>query len=91
MPSAAHLAGLGLTPEDYAAPEQPLWAEHWPAVRLLSAMSTQWRMGPSGPVGLDYAVLPTLMRSLGLTDPDDTIFRDLQVLEAAALDEIHAD
>ena len=91
MPDNAHLAGLGMTAEDYAQPEQPLWAEHWPAVSLLCAMSTQWRTGPSGPVGLDYGVLDRTLRSLGLTDPDDAIFRDLQVLETAALGEIHAD
>ncbi|QHI99365.1 hypothetical protein GT347_16095 [Xylophilus rhododendri] len=91
VPSAAHLAGLGLSPEDFAVPELPLWQEHWPAVRLMVAMATQWRMGPSGPVGLDYAALDRVLRSLRLADPDDAIFQDLQVLESAALDEIHAD
>lgn len=82
---------MGFTPADYAVPDLELWPEHWPVVILMRAMSTQWRMGSSGPIGLDYAVLDRVMRTYGIADPDDEIFLDLQILEGAALDAIHAE
>lgn len=55
-------------------------------------MSTQWRMGPGGPVGLDYGVLNTVMR-LKKVPPSQrqSLFADLRVMESAALDEMSKD
>jgi hypothetical protein len=65
-------------------------AEIWPdqqiPVLLFCSLLTQWRMGASGPVGLDYSVLPTVESRLGITpEQADQAFADLQVLEDEAL------
>jgi Phage related hypothetical protein (DUF1799) len=41
-----------------------VWGENWPALILFTALITQWRMGPSGPIGLDYAVVPQVAREV---------------------------
>ena len=49
-------------------------------------MATQWRVGPNGPIGLDYAALPAVMQMAG-TPPDQwaSAFNGFQVMEAEAL------
>lgn len=52
-------------------------------------MQTQWRMGPGGPVGLDYSVLPLFVDIEHMNgDERRDFFGDLQVMEFAALNEI---
>lgn len=62
-----------------------VWPAHEGAVRLFVAMQTQWRMGPGGAVGMDYAALPVVVRlrrlRCGRAD-----FERLQVMEAEALE-----
>jgi len=49
-------------------------------------MSTQWRVGVYGATGLDYGVLPGVMRMTGiLVQEDADIFRDVRFMEAEAL------
>lgn len=66
-----------------------LWPENVRPVRLVAAMMTQWRMGPAGPVGLDYGVLPLVDRLLNLPHEDSAdaaeTFSGVQVLEQALL------
>jgi hypothetical protein len=53
-------------------------------------MATQWRIGPAGPAGLDYNVLPTVLRLQGIPRKEwHDLFEDLQVLEDAALKKMH--
>lgn len=78
----------GCTPEDYLGSDEPIgvWPDNWDAVNLFVAMLTQWRMGFSGRTGLDYGVVPTVLRLLGIARsswPD--LFQDLRVMEQAAL------
>jgi hypothetical protein len=62
---------------------------NWPAVRLLESVLTQWRMGPGGPVGLDYCAIYPLMDRMRLSDADwHALFADIGVLELAALDQL---
>jgi hypothetical protein len=63
-----------------------LWPDQVPAVRLFDAMLTQWRIGPSGPVGLDYGVMAWVASRIGLT-PDDLAdsFEDIRDMEDEAL------
>lgn len=63
-----------------------MWPDNLPAVNVLIAMSTQWRVGAAGPVGLDYNVLPAVLRLQGIPRSDwpDT-FECVRVLEAEAL------
>ena len=75
-------AQLGKTEDTY-------WPENAQAIYLFIQLLTQWRVGMSGPTGLDYAaVYPLLDRKA--TDPDewDQLFDDLRVMESAALEAI---
>lgn len=51
------------------------------------AVITQWRMGPSGPIGLDYAVVPTVAREVtGIRRREMRgLWWPLQVMEGEAL------
>lgn len=52
-------------------------------------MSTQWRRD-NGPCGLDYTVLHHRMDRLGLSAEEyDELESDIQVMEGAALAQIH--
>lgn len=54
-------------------------------------MSTQWRIGPSGPTGLDYTALPAVMRLSGVQPADRAdVFSGIQTMESAALDMMYA-
>lgn len=53
---------------------------------LFCGLLTQWRMGPNGPIGLDYAVLPLVARSTRIQPRRmRQAFGALQTLEAEAL------
>jgi len=58
----------------------------WPAVTVFNAMSTQWRVGMGGPVGLDYGVISEVAAFIGYTKKQTAkLFPDLRVMEAEAL------
>jgi hypothetical protein len=63
-----------------------VWPEHWEAVRVFLAMTTQWRrVGMDAvAVGLDYAALPAVCQALGVTLDEDRL-GVLRVLEAEAV------
>jgi hypothetical protein len=61
-----------------------VWEENWSIVEMFLRMQTQWRIGFSGPTGLDYASLDWLCRLYAVQDPVP-LFEGLQVMEAAAL------
>lgn len=64
-----------------------VWPDNLPAVNLLIAMGTQWRVGMAGATGLDYTPLPVVMRHLRIPPADrDTVFDELRILEDAALE-----
>lgn len=82
----AMAAVFGFTPEDFAQKPVDVWPDCLQAVQLFDAMATQWRMGFSGPVGLDYAAVPAVMRLTGVPAADrKDVFADLQIMEYAAL------
>lgn len=63
-----------------------VWPDNWDVVGLFTSVGTQWRTGFAGATGLDYSVLPAVLRLRGLkrsTWPD--LFDDLRVMEAEAL------
>ncbi len=62
-----------------------------PSVNVFTGMSTQWRVGTGGPIGLDYTALPVVMR-LARIHPSDRsrVFDDIRVMEDAALEQIRA-
>ena len=73
--------------EEDLANEVEVWEEHWPVFDLFLTMGTQWRVGPNGPTGLDYSVLPALLEILEIPPPERRkTLRDLQIIEVAALE-----
>ena len=85
----AAVAQLGLL--DRQEPERVayLWPDNVRAWSCWQGVQTQWRVGMSGPTGLDYAaVYPLLDRKA--TDPEEweQLFYDLRVMESAALEAI---
>lgn len=67
------------------------WPDNLQVVRVFIAMGTQWNVSMGGPSGLNYASLPEVWRRLKVAPAErDAAFADLQLLEAAALEAIHA-
>ena len=63
-----------------------LWPENETPVLLFDRMLTQWRMGFSGPVGLDYSALPLVAQTLRIGRRAlREAFDGLRVCEAEAL------
>ncbi|GGE68347.1 hypothetical protein GGR41_000569 [Paenalcaligenes hominis] len=55
-------------------------------MQVFQAMGTQWRMGFNGPVGLDYNVLPMMIKQLGVPKKErKRVLGDVMVMERAAL------
>jgi len=64
-----------------------VWEDNWPIFIVFTKMSTQWRCGPGGPVGLDYNVAKWLFELHDIQDQRQAL-SDLRMMEAAALKEI---
>lgn len=55
------------------------------------SLQTQWRSGPSGPIGLDYNILYRKIDRMDASAEDlDRLEADIQIMEMAALDEIYS-
>lgn len=61
-----------------------IWVDNFDAFLLFEAMSTQWRVGMAGCVGLDYSVWQGVARTLGIKRSKD-IFDDLRIMEQEAM------
>ena len=81
---------FGLTPEDYAAEHTAeVWPCNVPAVNLFVSLGTQWRVSFGGAYGLDYGVLPQVLRMSGVPRKEwPDLFESLRILEDAALEEM---
>lgn len=70
-----------------------MWPENWPAFLMFCESMTQWRMGMSGPTGLDYGVLlyrGGLMDLHGIPRGERReMMDDIRVIERAALAQIN--
>ena len=76
---------FGLAPGDLDE-EVEVWPCNWPAFLLFNRMSTQWRAGAGGAIGLDYSCIRDVAGFLGIKKKKlAEIFPDLQVLEGEAL------
>lgn len=63
-----------------------VWPDAWPAFCLFEALGTQWRLGPGGPSGLDYAAIPGTAKMIGLKSRElSETFDDVRVMENEAL------
>ena len=75
-----------MTKADIPDDEYEVWPDNWPAFLLFEAMSTQWRVGMGGAVGLDYSVIKPVSSMIGLKRAELTqAFPDLRMMEAEAL------
>lgn len=76
-----------MTRADVAASDEvEVWPDNWDSALLFTSMGTQWRVGMSGATGLDYGVLPAVLRLRGVSRSLwPGLFEDLRVLEAEAL------
>jgi hypothetical protein len=76
----------GLGPDDYAVEVVEVWPENWRAFDLFHSLQTQWRVGMSGPTGLDYNTLFHKMDRMRL-EPDEyaELESDIRTMEYAAL------
>ncbi|WP_303756132.1 DUF1799 domain-containing protein [Enterobacter hormaechei] len=78
------MATFGLTDDDYDDVIVYVLPDVWPSFRLFQSLSTQWRTGIGGVTGLDYNVIPWLMRINGIHE-EATIFNDIQIMEKTVL------
>lgn len=63
-----------------------VWPEHWQALGLFDALSTQWRIGYSGATGLDYGAICAVFDLVGVPDTDRAErFEELRIMEGEAL------
>lgn len=75
---------------DYAEEAIVYWDDTATAVELFFRVLTQWSTGATGPTGLRYEALYPLMDRLGLSARAwDDLLHDIQIMESAALAEIH--
>ena len=84
---------FGSPPAEFLAAAQEsesfeLWPENEAPLMLFMRMRTQWRMGPAGPVGLDYAGVRAALALMRERCAPER-FDDLQAMEAAALEAMH--
>jgi hypothetical protein len=92
QPKQSELAAIGLTAEDLEEPGGAfaLWPDNADAFNVMQVLSGQWRIGPGGPIGLDYNVLEIGFRHARIPRrARRDVFRDLQVMEEEALKVIH--
>jgi hypothetical protein len=91
-PDEKELASLRAAHLDYfdLVPIVPVWPENRTAVVAFLALRTQWRVGMAGRTGLDYQAIPITLDLLEIPrEQHKSVFRDLRMLEAGALEEMH--
>lgn len=82
--AALNIKGLpdeALEPQDFEVE-----LDCWEAVQMFARLMTQWRMGPAGPLGLDYGAAQWLFSLYSVSKPRQ-LLEDLQRMEATWLDE----
>ncbi|MDT9673845.1 hypothetical protein F6R97_04145 [Pseudomonas sp. JV414] len=79
------MALFGFSPEDYDETVE-VWPDNWKSFLVMDSMGTQWRTGACGATGLDYGVLPNVMRLVGVPAKDrPSVFQDIRVMESEAI------
>jgi hypothetical protein len=70
-----------------------VWDENWDSVSMFLRMQTQWTVSMAGYTGLRYEVLVCSGGLFDLYDVEDrrAMLDDIQVMEIAALNELHKD
>lgn len=61
--------------------------DNWPAFAAFNALSTQWRYSFGGPSGLDYGVVPDVLKLHQIPEADwRDVFDSIRVMERVALE-----
>lgn len=69
-----------------------VWPDNWPALELFIDLSTQWRVGPGGLIGLDYTVVfHELDRRQLARDEYDDLMDGIRLIERTVLAELRKD
>ena len=77
---------LGLTVEEAVGPPTEIWPPNLVPCNVFMDLCTQWRMGSSGPVGLDYNVLFHKLDRMKLDHEEyERIEKSVRVMEDEAL------
>lgn len=85
---------FGLRSEDFAAAAAPtpVWPENVPPLNVFLSLSTQWRAGFGGAIGLDYTAIPPTLELLGIPRHEwAELFDDLRTMELTALETMRKD
>ncbi len=73
----------------YQPGDAEVWPENWATWVLFDRVSTQWRIGMRGAIGLDYCAIYPLMDRMQLSADDwMQTLDDIRAMESAALDEL---
>lgn len=83
--AAAFGIDLGIEPEPENFEVEP---DAWPAVQAFLRCQTQWRTGPAGLVGLDYAALAWTFTLYEVPD-HAAMLADVQIIEGEILAAMH--
>ena len=81
---------LGIILPDPEPAQFIVWPENIEAVQLFLDCQTQWRTTSAGVIGLDYSVVLAVSSLSGAADPL-ALLRDIQVMEARAVELINAE
>ncbi len=85
-PSKQELELWCLTEDDFSV---DIFPENWATVSLFMRLRTQWRTGLAGFTGLDYSPLFQLLDRMRLSEEEhERMFSEIQIMEAAALEEM---
>lgn len=83
------MAAFGLTADDIAV-DVEIWDENYPSFQVFNALGTQWRYSMSGVTGLDYNVIPNVLRMLDIKRCEwAQLFEDIRLMESVAMAEIN--
>lgn len=83
---------LGLKPEDYADEDDvEVWPENEQAAFFFASLGMgNWNNSMNGRCGLNYESLPFTLKMRGIPEDDwPELFAKIQVMETAALQEMH--
>lgn len=83
----ADALGVVLPPEELEPDDFEVEPECWDSVVMFARVSTQWRMGSDGPVGLDLSVALSLGSLLGMRpEAQIEMVDDLAIMERTWLE-----
>lgn len=89
-PTPEELVGTSYLLTDFVEDDVDVWEDNWDAIELFRCYSTQWRIGPNGPVALDMTVFLHELDRKGVEEERyDRIVLQLRLVEAEALKWIH--